>query len=148
MPDRGQLPDQDAPAVCDDCREVIAEYRPQFDLPTEAALHIAVGVLHGGWACDHVDWDDEDAWRAYEALYHREMRWRDRLRAENEKLRTRLNAWPADPCGCRRTCGDDGDIDGPGTCKGLPPTREPSVEFVVKSRLGSDDEQDGGPDAT
>ena len=23
-------------------------------------------------------------------------------------------------CGCKSTCGDDMDVDGPGTCKGLP----------------------------
>lgn len=35
-------------------------------------------------------------------------------------------------CGCRDKCGDDGDIDGPGTCKGLPPMpKSPLVEIVL-----------------
>lgn len=32
-------------------------------------------------------------------------------------------------CKCQHICGDDGDIDGPGICKGLPP---PPLEPVVK----------------
>jgi hypothetical protein len=38
------------------------------------------------------------------------------------------------PCACVATCGDDGDIDGDGTCKGLPIVREPLVEIVVVRR--------------
>jgi hypothetical protein len=34
-------------------------------------------------------------------------------------------------CGCRETCGDDGGIDGPGTCKGLPRAPEPPLVEVV-----------------
>lgn len=38
-------------------------------------------------------------------------------------------------CGCRSRCGDDGDTDGPGTCKGLPrPPKEPLVEVVLEHR--------------
>lgn len=38
-------------------------------------------------------------------------------------------------CGCQSECGDDGDIDGPGTCKGLPaPPREPLVKLVLIDR--------------
>jgi hypothetical protein len=38
-------------------------------------------------------------------------------------------------CGCVRRCGDDGDIDGPGTCKGLPlPPQPPPVEVVLLLR--------------
>lgn len=40
----------------------------------------------------------------------------------------------SDLCGCVHACGDDGDIDGPGTCKGLPILREPLVELVVVRR--------------
>lgn len=39
-----------------------------------------------------------------------------------------------DYCGCARTCGDDGDIDGPGVCKGLPVCRPPIVEVVLVDR--------------
>jgi hypothetical protein len=39
-----------------------------------------------------------------------------------------------DRCGCREFCGDDGDIDGPGTCAGLPIYHEPLVEIVVVRR--------------
>jgi hypothetical protein len=35
-------------------------------------------------------------------------------------------------CGCSQRCGDDGDIDGPGTCKGLP---QPPLEPLVVIRL-------------
>src|SRR5690349_6059385 len=79
---------------CDQCRELIEQHRSEFDLPTEAALHIAVGILYGGWACDHVEWDDEDAVRAYAALYEREVRWRDRLRTQNEALREAIRTAP------------------------------------------------------
>lgn len=38
-------------------------------------------------------------------------------------------------CGCHEKCGDDGDIDGPGTCKGLPGMPEPPlVEIVLVPR--------------
>lgn len=38
-------------------------------------------------------------------------------------------------CGCVTTCGDDGDIDGPGTCKGLPlPPLDPLVKVVMVPR--------------
>ncbi len=38
-------------------------------------------------------------------------------------------------CGCERECGDDGDIDGPGVCRGLPrPKTQPLVEFVLIHR--------------
>ena len=37
-------------------------------------------------------------------------------------------------CGCAVTCGDDGDVDGPGVCKGLPVKREPLVEIVLVHR--------------
>lgn len=36
------------------------------------------------------------------------------------RLATDLAIAFPEPCGCSATCGDDGDIDGPGTCKGLP----------------------------
>lgn len=40
-------------------------------------------------------------------------------------------------CGCASRCGDDGDTDGPGTCKGLPqPPRAPLVEIVLVPRAG------------
>ncbi len=42
-----------------------------------------------------------------------------------------MSAW----CGCDKKCGDDGGIDGPGTCRGLPVTpREPLVEIVLVPR--------------
>ena len=37
-------------------------------------------------------------------------------------------------CGCKLTCGDDGDIDGPGVCKSLPVCRQPLVEVVLVHR--------------
>lgn len=38
-------------------------------------------------------------------------------------------------CGCKARCGDDGDIDGPGTCKGLAlPPRKPLVEIILVPR--------------
>jgi hypothetical protein len=38
-------------------------------------------------------------------------------------------------CGCVTHCGDDdGDIDGPGTCKALPIKREPLIEIVMVPR--------------
>lgn len=59
---------------------------------------------------------------------------------------------PGQRCGCRETCGDDGDIDGPGTCKGLPRAPEPPLlEIVVVPRgLAAADAlaelaQEGGP---
>jgi hypothetical protein len=39
------------------------------------------------------------------------------------------------PCGCAERCGDDGDTDGPGVCKGLPlPPKPPLVEIVLVPR--------------
>ncbi len=35
------------------------------------------------------------------------------------------------PCDCQSLCGDDGDIDGPGVCKGLPIEKKPLVEIVM-----------------
>jgi hypothetical protein len=47
-------------------------------------------------------------------------------------------------CGCARLCGDDGDIDGPGVCKGLPyPPEPPLVEIVVVRRVASSETQNG-----
>jgi hypothetical protein len=38
-------------------------------------------------------------------------------------------------CGCSARCGDDGDIDGPGVCKGLPlPPKQPLIEVVLVKR--------------
>lgn len=38
-------------------------------------------------------------------------------------------------CGCSRFCGDDGDVDGPGICKGLNrPPDPPLVEIVLVPR--------------
>ena len=34
-------------------------------------------------------------------------------------------------CGCAVHCGDDGDIDGPGTCKGLPSEPKPPLVEIV-----------------
>ena len=39
-------------------------------------------------------------------------------------------------CGCLRLCGDDGGIDGPGTCKGLPRPKTPLVEIVLVPKRG------------
>jgi hypothetical protein len=45
-------------------------------------------------------------------------------------------------CGCRDRCGDDGDLEGPGVCKGLPlPPREPLVEVVLVPRHAVASEQ-------
>lgn len=41
-------------------------------------------------------------------------------------------------CGCRSRCGDDGDTEGPGTCKGLPdPPKPPLVEVVLHPQIGA-----------
>lgn len=38
-------------------------------------------------------------------------------------------------CGCSSRCGDDGDIDGPGVCRGLPQLpKPPLVQIVLVSR--------------
>lgn len=38
-------------------------------------------------------------------------------------------------CGCEWNCGDDGDIDGHGICKGLPPIHvAPLVEIILVPR--------------
>ncbi len=43
--------------------------------------------------------------------------------------------WFSAPCGCREKCGDDGDTEGPGTCKGLSRMPEPPlIEFYVVHR--------------
>lgn len=69
-----------AVGVCADCADV-EDFLPQYaDEISEAARHIAYGIAHGGWACDHVDYDAEDVADAYKALWADEMRWRDRLR--------------------------------------------------------------------
>lgn len=39
-------------------------------------------------------------------------------------------------CNCSKSCGDDGDIDGPGTCRGLPIKREPLVEIILVPKNG------------
>jgi hypothetical protein len=44
-------------------------------------------------------------------------------------------------CGCKTWCGDDGDTEGPGVCKGLPVKREPLVELVLVPRSPSGKEQ-------
>lgn len=36
-----------------------------------------------------------------------------------------------DPCGCSVRCGDDGDTEGPGVCKGLPRMPEPPLMEIV-----------------
>lgn len=42
---------------------------------------------------------------------------------------------PHAPCRCVRYCGDDGDTEGPGTCKQLPHRpRPPLVEIVLVHR--------------
>lgn len=55
-----------------------------------------------------------------------------------------------DTCGCEEFCGDDGDIDAPGICRGLARKLEPPlIEFVVIHRddlrlpVPSGDDQDG-----
>jgi hypothetical protein len=48
-----------------------------------------------------------------------------------------LNAAPPwwQPCACKSWCGDDGDVDGPGVCKGLPRQPEPPlIEIVLVPR--------------
>lgn len=64
------------------------------------------------------------------------------LKARGASACPYCGAWPSipcvvhrTPCGCDKVCGDDGDADGPGTCKGLPtPRREPLVEIVLVPR--------------
>lgn len=68
--------------ICNDCADDCerAEHAGLRGLEGPA-LHIAVGVLYGGWACDHIDYEDQHIAEAYAALYEREMRCRDVLRA-------------------------------------------------------------------
>jgi hypothetical protein len=44
------------------------------------------------------------------------------------------HAHPTQACGCTTHCGDDGDVDGPGTCKGLPIEKRPLVKVVLMHR--------------
>lgn len=47
----------------------------------------------------------------------------------------------SDLCGCKSRCGDDGDTDGPGTCKGLPmPAPSPLVQVVLIPRRAPKEE--------
>jgi hypothetical protein len=41
-------------------------------------------------------------------------------------------------CGCERLCGDDGDIDGSGPCKGLPRMPDPPPVGIVVVRRDGD----------
>lgn len=68
--------------VCDDCADD-AERAAHDDLRglEGPALHIAVGILYGSWACDHVEYEDQHIAEAYGALYAREVRRRDIMRA-------------------------------------------------------------------
>jgi hypothetical protein len=73
--------------TCEDCANLIEAERndlPGLDGP---ALHIAVGALYGGSACDHVDYGPEDEARAGFALWNHAIRQRDKARAEVAQLR-------------------------------------------------------------
>lgn len=72
--------DQVAGETCDDCAEHIE--REMLGLPglNGPALHLAVGALYGGSACDHVEYTDEDWTKALDALRAHAIRQRDRLR--------------------------------------------------------------------
>ncbi len=93
LPDRLWSPEklaEMAGKTCDDCADHIARWGQDYPNLKGEALHIAVGAAMGGWACDHVDWDDDDAARAYEALWLERGRERERLRAEIAELRAEL----------------------------------------------------------
>lgn len=45
-------------------------------------------------------------------------------------------------CACQSHCGDDGAIDGPGLCMGLPPYRPPLVEIVMVPRQSAPEAPD------
>ena len=62
-------------STCADCADLIEHERGDLPGLDAAALHIAVGALYGGWACDHVDWSYEDAAKAFEALWAQRGRW-------------------------------------------------------------------------
>lgn len=69
-------------ATCDDCaddRERAEHLGLRLDDLPGASLHIAVGVLYGGWCCDHIDYTPEDEARAFSVLYQRTLRERDRV---------------------------------------------------------------------
>jgi hypothetical protein len=59
-----------------------------------------------------------------------------RVEAEVSTTRREREARPWEgPCGCDRYCGDDGDTEGPGVCKGLPRQPQPPlVKFFVVHR--------------
>jgi hypothetical protein len=49
-------------------------------------------------------------------------------------------------CGCESRCGDDGDIDGPGTCKGLPRRPGPPLlEIVLENAAHDPIDENGDP---
>lgn len=75
--------------------------------------------------------------RARHLIRHRLHHERHRTPAPVDPAYAQEADWPKPLplCGCERTCGDDGDVDGPGTCKGLPaPRPTPLVEIVLVDR--------------
>jgi hypothetical protein len=50
-------------------------------------------------------------------------------------------------CGCASYCGDDGDTEGPGVCKGLPrPPAPPLVEVILVPRSAALSPSEDTPD--
>jgi hypothetical protein len=79
----------DAPGygLCADCagvRDFLSQYTS--DELSDAARHIAFGLANGGWCCDHVEWDHQDAYAAATALWGIETRRRDRLREALDQI--------------------------------------------------------------
>ena len=66
--------------TCADCEDIMGRARFLSDDLSDPAKHIAEGISHGGWACDHVEYEDSDIAEAYAELYRREVQWRDALR--------------------------------------------------------------------
>lgn len=83
--------------TCDDCASLLPGWTAalprylQQETP-DTVKHIACGIDHGGWCCEHVDWTWEDAAGAYALLHTMAMRDRDRARAEIERLTGALRA--------------------------------------------------------
>ena len=52
-----------------------------------------------------------------------------------EAVINKAGSYRCEDCGCSIYCGDDGNIDGPEVCKGLPREPEPPlVEVVLRDR--------------
>lgn len=62
---------------CRDCLDLLAEHSQETQGLSDAATHLAVGMLYGGGPCDHVDYTDSDLADAYRWMLARTLRQRD-----------------------------------------------------------------------